>query len=48
MNTAVKFREQLKDKEFIVNLMDNNDEFKFEMQKIITRLGKLFADEQAD
>ena len=48
INTAEKFREQLKDKEFIIKLMDDNDEFKFEMQKIITRLGKLFADEQAD
>ena len=45
INTAEKFREQLKDKEFIIKLMDDNDEFKFEMQKIITRLGKLFTEQ---
>ena len=45
INTAEKFREQLKDKEFIIKLMDDNDDFKFEMQKIITRLGKLFTEQ---
>jgi len=39
-----KFREQLTDKDFILNLMDKDDEFKFEMQKILSRMQKIVTD----
>lgn len=39
-----KFREQLTDKDFILSLMDKDDEFKFEMQKILSRMQKIVTD----
>lgn len=37
-NVAQKFREQLVDKDFMLLLMDNDDEFKYEMERIYGRL----------
>lgn len=39
-DVAYKFREQLKDKDFILDLMTADEEFKYEIGKIFTRLKK--------
>lgn len=39
-DVAAKFREQLKDKDFIATLMAEDEEFKYEIGKIFTRLKK--------
>lgn len=44
MDVAKKFREQLTDKDFVVQLMQSDDEFKYEMQRILTRMQKIVSD----
>lgn len=44
INTASKFREQLIDKDFITKLMSENDNFKFEMERILSRMKKIFSE----
>lgn len=44
INVAQKFREQLKDKDFITQLMSNDEEFKYEMGRILSRLKNIITD----
>lgn len=41
-DVTCKFREQLTDKDYILQLMDSDDEFKYEIERVYSRLKKLF------
>lgn len=41
-DVTCKFREQLTDKDYILQLMDSDDEFKYEIERVFSRLKKLF------
>lgn len=43
LDVTRKFREQLVDKDFILKLMADDDDFKFEMQKIMSRMQKFIT-----